>query len=125
MANKRLDVQEVSEMKEMVKQGITPEEISKHFGIAISSVHNWKNKFKQEGITFPSVKGRPKPDAPKIAAPVKSRVQPGTKTVPNKSVIGVVAQAQPLKLIVNGVSIQIEASARSVDISGEAIKIDF
>lgn len=58
MPNKRLSPKEVEEIKGMVIAGASPEDLSTHFGISISSVHNYKNRFKNAGIEYPSVRGK-------------------------------------------------------------------
>ena len=58
MASKRLSATEMDEMRKMVVQGVSPEDMSKHFNIAISSVHNYKRRFKQDGLEFPTVRGQ-------------------------------------------------------------------
>lgn len=58
MANKRLSKEEIAQMKHMVLDGVSPEDMSKHFNIAISSVHNYKKRFKDEGLSFPMIRGQ-------------------------------------------------------------------
>lgn len=48
----------MDEMRTMVARGASPEDMAKYFGIAISSVHNYKKLFKKEGLSFPTVRGR-------------------------------------------------------------------
>lgn len=48
----------MKELQKMVMKGVYPDDIAKHFNIAISSIHNYKNKFKKEGLKFPSIKGK-------------------------------------------------------------------
>lgn len=104
----RLSIAQIDEMKKMVLDNVAPEIISKHFGIAISSVHNYKARFKAQGLTFNSVRGkRPKPVEP-------------TKDVVNgkNQVTGVfdTKSKDSFKFIINGVSVQISAAAKSVNI---------
>lgn len=58
MANKRLSNEQIAEMQEMVVNGVSPEDISNHFQIAISSVHNYKKRFRDQGLNFPMVRGK-------------------------------------------------------------------
>lgn len=58
MANKRLTQDEINQMKQMVLEGVSPEDMSKHFNIAISSVHNYKKRFKDQGLSFPTIRGQ-------------------------------------------------------------------
>lgn len=117
---KRLGIDQIQEMKDMVQNGIAPEDIAKHFNIAISSVHNYKARFKSEGLDVPNMRGkRPTGSVTTSSkAPVKKQ----------QSVIGVVnqsKQSENFKFIVNGVSVQISAQAKSVNIDKNTMEINF
>lgn len=58
MAQKRLSQKEKLELKDFCLQGITPSAIAAHFGVSVSTVHNIKKDFEDQGITFPSVRGK-------------------------------------------------------------------
>ena len=123
MANKRLSLEDIQKMKDMVKRGVAPEDIAKHFNIAISSVHNYKNRFKAEGLSFPTVRGK---------RPTGS-VQVQSKTTAIKPVKEVSAQAKqkvsmeqnPMHIVVNGVSVQVSAEAKNVNITKDGIEVKF
>lgn len=113
---KRLSIQQIEEMKTMVANGQAPEDIAKYFNVAVSSVHNYKARFKAEGLQFPNMRGK---------RPTGS-VKPVSKPV---SVVGVVNQSKQnkenFKFIVNGVSVQISAQAKSVNIDKDTMEINF
>jgi len=61
----KLNNEQQAEMKRMVKDGITPKEIIDHFNeqgtkVAISTVHNFKKQWREEGVSIPEVKGKRK-----------------------------------------------------------------
>jgi len=58
MANKRLTTKQIAEMQAMVQHGVSPEDMAKYFNIAISSVHNYKKRFREQGVDFPLVRGK-------------------------------------------------------------------
>ena len=58
MPNKSLNQHEVEQLKEMALIGTAPQDIASFFGIGIASVHNWKNKLKEQGIELPNVRGQ-------------------------------------------------------------------
>lgn len=138
MANKRLSGVEIEEMKTMVSEGVAPEDIATRFGVAISSVHNYKKRFKADGLKFPSVRGkRPtgvveppvssvEKKQPSVGRPAKD---PKAPRVPRaQRTTGVVSSVQSqdsIKLIVNGVSVQVSAQARNVSIGKDSIEIKF
>jgi hypothetical protein len=121
MANKRLSLQDVEELKKMVQTGVAPEDIANHFGMAISSVHNYKKKFKAEGMTFPSMRGkRPVGSVDGVTS---------TPSQPSRPVIGQMGtptmQGDNYKFIVNGVSVQISGQAKNVNIGKDHMEINF
>lgn len=119
MANKRLSITEVEQMKKMVMTGAAPEDIANHFGIAISSVHNYKNRFKSEGMNFPSVRGK----RPTGNTPVTQTYTPQPESYP--AIGQITGQSSGFKFIVNGVAVQISSEAKSVNIGKDSLEIKF
>lgn len=120
MANKRLSLQDVEELKKMVQTGVAPEDIANHFGMAISSVHNYKKKFKADGMVIPSMRGKRPVGSVDGIAPVNQSSRPligqmGTPTM----------QGDNYKFIVNGVSVQISGQAKNVNIGKDHMEINF
>ena len=114
MANKRLSLDKIQLMKDMVQRGVAPEDIAKHFDIAISSVHNYKNRFKQEGVKFPSVRGkRPTGSVEKSTSDKKEL----TSLVMSKN--------DGYNFTVNGVQIHVSGEAKSVVIGKKSIEVNF
>jgi hypothetical protein len=119
MANKRLSLEDVQQMKSMVQKGVAPEDIAKHFSIAISSVHNYKNRFKQEGVKFPDVRGK---------RPTGSvNVQSKTITTPTQvgDQLPAVSSQSGMNFVVNGVPVKVSAEAKNVNITKNSIEINF
>lgn len=116
MANKRLSLEDIQQMKSMVQKGVAPEDIAKHFNIAISSVHNYKNRFKAEGIKFPDVRGK----RPTGSVDVQS------KPIINTNEQAVTSSADGgMNFVVNGVPVKVSAQAKNVNISKNSIEINF
>jgi transposase len=83
MAKKKLTDQHIKEMTQMVTQGKTPDEISKHFKIAVSSVHNYKRELRKKGVDVPDVKGK-RPGDPfqrKVVKAITSTALPVKKSL--------------------------------------------
>jgi transposase len=118
MANKKLLPNEVQQMKLMVQKGISPEDIANHFKIAISSVHNYKKRFKQEGVDFPVVRGK---------RPTGSVERVSSVSNNNLSTIGQIKNqvTDNYKFIVNGVSVEISSQAKKVSIGKDTMEIKF
>lgn len=58
MARKKLAEQQLEQLKKLVLEGKTPEDISKYFNIAVSSVHNYKKMLKDQGLEIPDIRGK-------------------------------------------------------------------
>jgi transposase len=130
MANKRLSTDQVEEMKAMVVQGVYPEDIAQHFHIAVSSVHNYKNRFREEGLQFPSVKGKRPSGAispTDSLAKVREQMKPDSNrtSTTGSSVVGVMNNTSTYKFIINGVSVEIGDGAKSVNIGKDSMEIRF
>lgn len=123
---KRLSIEQIEQMKAMVLKGTAPEDIAAQFNIAVSSVHNYKNRFKEEGLKFPNIRGRrPQRNLP---APVqtKQQITPVQKEAKSsKQVTGVVQDQEQFKFIVNGVSVQVSGNAKSVNINKDSFEVNF
>lgn len=118
MAKKKLTDQHMKEMTQMVSQGKTPEEISKHFNIAVSSVHNYKRELKKKGVEVPDIKGkRPGDPYKKKPAQVIAEHAPIQKRTTLKS--------QFLKLTINEIVFQVDSRARSVVIGQDELHVTF
>jgi hypothetical protein len=131
MANKRLSPDQIQEMKDMVVRGVYPDDIAKHFDIAISSVHNYKTRFKEEGLVFPSVKGKRPSGAPSPEDINKSKKDTHVSPAPpaakpqQTSIEGVVNSNSPFRIIINGVAVMIGEGAKSVNIGKDSLEIQF
>lgn len=120
MASKRLSLQDIELMKTMVVKGVAPEDIAKHFNIAISSVHNYKKRFKLQGVKFPDVRGK------RPTGSVDIQSDKDVKTTSTSRHTGdVTAQSGAMDFIVNGVKVHVSAQAKNVNISKDSIEITF
>lgn len=118
MAKKRLSLEQIDQMKKMVSQGIAPEDIAKHFNVAISSVHNYKARFKAEGFNFPSVRGKRPTGSIQVKAPTHKPIGQITSEVKT-------SQNDVYKFIVNGTSVQISGHAKNINIGKDGMEINF
>lgn len=119
MAHKRLSLQDVEQMKLMVQKGVAPEDIARHFQVAISSVHNYKARFKQQGLKFPDVRGKRPTGSVDMKPSVPHKETTDIKATP------VAATDGGMNFVVNGVNVQISAEAKNVNITKGSIEINF
>lgn len=130
MANKRLSAVEIQQMKTMVTKGTAPEDIATHFGMSISSVHNYKKRFKQEGLKFPDVRGmRPVGAVQSVNAAVSNKTPGITSQGKDRQPSGAINLAgsptQDFTITVNGVSVHIPSNAKDVIIGKDKMEIKF
>lgn len=124
--SKRLSLVEVAELKQMVKNGEKPDDIAKHFNIAISSVHNYKARFKAEGEDIPNVRGQRPTGSVKPVKAASSKIKgitQRTKSAPVNAKLN--HDTAPFNFVVNGVSVQVSSQAKSVNIDRNKIEIKF
>lgn len=116
MANKRLSIPEIEKMKKMVQSGIAPEDIKNHFGIAVSSVHNYKKRFKADGLSFPTVKG--KRPTRTLRADIAENTDDDINSGSKKS-------DDSYQFKINGMVISISGTAKNIKIGKYGVVIDF
>lgn len=106
---------QLEEIKSMAIEGIGPQKIADQYGISVSAVHGYKQRFKSEGVNIPSVRGR----------------QPGVK--PSGEIRAVAEHKHPASVrsarqtnitaqnsntfIINGIPVNITNQAKSVNIN--------
>jgi hypothetical protein len=116
MANKRLSITEVEQMKEMVKKGVAPEDIANHFDVAISSVHNYKKKFKEQGVQFPNLKGK----RPQGSIKPTASITPKSATVVSSG-----GKTADMQFVVNGIAVTVSGQAKTVTINKDSLEVNF
>lgn len=112
---KRLTEEQVQELKLLVIDGYTPEEIAKRYNIAVSSVHNYKNRFRRQGIEFPSVRGY---------RPGRRQVETTLAEEPLPTQIDV-AETENIRFVVNGIIVDVEPGVQRVHIDKNKIEITY
>lgn len=122
MANKRLSLSQIEQMKKMVVHGTAPEDIANHFGVAISSVHNYKTRFKEQGVVFPSVRGQ-RPTGNIDSALGRANTPSSLPAVNSAGKNN--ANAQTLTVVVNGVSVNVNGNAKEVIVNKDRVQINY
>ena len=114
MAKAKLTKEQVHELEKMVKKGVTPEEISNHFNVSVSSIHNYKRMLKQKGVNIPDIRGK-RPHKNWKSEPVI----PLTAPDPGETTTGMI------KVLVNDVTFYIPPGAKSVQVGKDILTILF
>jgi transposase len=113
MAKRKISDAQLKKMKEMVVSGVTPDEISKHFGIAISSVHNYKRQLKDAGVSIPDIRGKRPSD------------REGNSAVESLTTAPAAPDPAGFTVIINGVSIYVTNAAKSVAVGPNSLTVSF
>lgn len=117
MAKKKLETKQQYELEKLVMEGKTPEDISRIFGIAVSSVHNYKRMLKEKGVKVPDVRGkRPSNITP---TPVEILSLP-IKVSDNQQPL-----STHLRVEINTVIFYISSNAKSVSIDKNSLCVEF
>lgn len=111
MAKAKLSKEQVHELEKLVKKGVTPEEISKHFNVSVSSIHNYKRSLKQRGVNIPDIRGK-RPSKTELPIPIV----PITTSEPTTGMI---------KVLVNNVTFFIPPGAKSVQVGKDVLTVIF
>jgi DNA-binding CsgD family transcriptional regulator len=118
MARKKLDSKHQQELEKLVMEGKTPEDISKHFSIAVSSVHNYKRMLKQRGLVIPDVRGKRPSNIP--PSPAESIIEKITEPSHNGQL-----HDDYMKIEINNVVFYISSKAKSVSVDKNNLQVRF
>jgi len=117
MARKKLEAAQLKKLEALVMEGKTPEDISKYFNIAVSSVHNYKRILKEKGLKIPDIRGK---------RPVGIGASAGVMTITSpKSGPSVQSLGEFMKLAVNDVILYISPNAKAVTIHDHEVVVKF
>ena len=118
MAKKKLSDANMKEMTDMVTQGKTPEEISRHFNIAVSSVHNYKRELKKKGVDIPDIKGK-RPGDPYQRKPVRVIAQGNTPVKKDTTL------SSYITVNINHCVFRVDSQAKEVTIGQDSLTVRF
>lgn len=122
MAHRKLVAAQLEQLKQLVLEGKTPEDISKHFNIAVSSVHNYKRMLKEKGLTIPDVRGkRPTGQAPQVVQTITNPVLNGVPAEPAPTHIDMYTGY--MKLVIDTVTIYVGPGASVKSLQGNVLVI--
>lgn len=117
MARKKLEAKQLKELEKMVMDSMTPEDISRHFGIAVSSVHNYKKILREKGVIIPDVRGKRPSNIPPVVVKAITEI-PVTST--SDTHLG-----EYMKITINNVVFYISAKAKTVSMDHNDLRVTF
>lgn len=112
---KSLTDDQLEEIKKLVVEGVRPQKIADLYNVGISTIHNYKNAFKKEGLKFSSVRGR------EVGTKVKKSNEENTNNTSTKKQNATEAASlhKPSTIktfIINGTTINVSGSIKSINI---------
>lgn len=116
MARKKLEAAQLKKLEALVMEGKTPEDISKYFNIAVSSVHNYKRMLKEKGLKIPDIRGK---------RPVGFGAKSGVETITSPKSGSSDNVSEFMKLAVNDVIIYVSPNAKEVMIHDHEVVVKF
>jgi len=123
MAKKRLEGEALREFEKLVLAEKTPEDIARHFDIAVSSVHNYKRAMKERGIEIPNVRGkRPQGFAPRPVMPRFVRGDYPTEATQNDSTS---YGSGFIEFLVDGKPIMVPKNVKSIKMENNQVILEY
>jgi len=116
MAKKKMSEDQLIKMEILLKEGKTPEDLSNYFGIAISSIHNYKKLLRDKGIELPNIRGKRPMGIIELNG--------GIPLLSNISKDLIMLQAY-IHIIVNKTDLYVKQSAKAIKVDDNQITIDF
>lgn len=118
MPTKKVTPKEIEKMKRMVVQGVYPADIAERFKMAVSSIHNYKKRFRDEGLEFPSLRGKRQDFYASLEQPQKPQ-RDETQMELNFH------NPDNYTFVVNTVEVEVSKDARHVNIDKDKMEITF
>ncbi|WP_290798219.1 hypothetical protein [Flavihumibacter sp. UBA7668] len=131
MSKPHLSMEDLQQILELAKSGLTPEEIAQKFNVAVSTIHYHKGRWKKQGWNFPDIRGR-RPQsfieraaekAPNFFRGVTGQPFP-TKQFSSEHTVNLPSNGS-YKFVVNGTTVTIDSKAKSVEIQPDRIIVNF
>ena len=106
---------QLEEIKKLVVEGVRPQKIANLYNVGISTIHNYKNAFKKEGLKFSSVRGR------EVGTTLKKIYKENTNNTSTKKEFrsgpaSVSKLATVKTFIINGTTINVSGIIKSINI---------
>ena len=119
MSRKRLNPDEIEQVRQMLLSGQTSEEVSTTMGVSAATINNFKAHFRKQGDQFPNNRGR-RPGTPNKTA------KKTTKTLKAKSNIKLVEGAtnNDYTYIIDGTKITFGAKPKSIMIGKKRMIVE-
>lgn len=122
MARNKISIEDMEQIRTMLQEGTKPEEIAEKFGVAVSSVNNYKKKFRDEGMSFGS--GSKRGRKAKTVSSDEGE-QPAVAPIGQIGKTKAKGSEQAYRFIINGVSVEISGQARNINIGKNSMEINF
>ena len=119
MSRKRLNPEEIEQVRQMLLSGQTSEEVSTTMGVSAATINNFKAHFRKQGDQFPNNRGR-RPGTPNKKSkktPKTSKASSNTKTIEG-------ALNDDYAYIIDGIKITFGTKPKSIMISKKKMVVE-
>ena len=118
MSRKRLNPDEIEQVRQLLLSGKTSEEVSNTMGVSAATINNFKAHFRKQGDQFPNNRGR-RPGTPNNKSkktPKTSKASLNTKTIEGAS--------NDYAYIIDGIKITFGTKPKSIMISKKKMVVE-
>ena len=120
MSRKRLNPDEIEQVRQMLLSGQTSEEVSTTMGVSAATINNFKAHFRKQGDQFPNNRGR-RPGTPNKTA----KKEPKTSKVESSPRIIEGAKNEDYTYLVDGIKIIFATKPKTIIIGKKRLVVEF
>jgi len=120
MSRKRLNPDEIEQVRQMLLSGQTSEEVSTNMGVSAATINNFKAHFRKQGDQFPNNRGR-RPGTP------NKTTKKGPKTSKAESSAKIIkgAKNEDYTYLVDGIEITFATKPKTIMIGRKRLVVEF
>ena len=120
MSRKRLNPDEIEQVRQMLLSGQTSEEVSTTMGVSAATINNFKAHFRKQGDKFPNNRGR-RPGTPNKTA------KKGAKTSKAQSSARIIegAKNEDYTYLIDGIKITFGSKPKTIMIGKKRLVVEF
>ena len=120
MSRKRLNPDEIEQVRQLLLSGQTSEEVSTTMGVSAATINNFKAHFRKQGDEFPNNRGR-RPGTPnKISkkGPKKTKTDSSVRIIEG-------AKNEDYTYLIDGIKITFDSKPKTIMIGKKRLVVDF
>ena len=120
MSRKRLNPEEIEQVRQLLLSGQTSEEVSTTMGVSAATINNFKAHFRKQGALFPNKRGRRPGTTNKTA-----KKAPKTSIAKSSSKIIEGAKNEDYTYLIDGIKITFGHKPKTIMIGKKRLVVEF